>query len=508
MKKYIFILILFFMAVPAMAETFWVRPAKDGVYGNADGSSYDDAWEPQTIVCGTSTGQISAGDTVYFSGVCIYYEEPTGQSATDIDITQSGTSGSPIIFRGDASSVNAAYADGELWGNYILTGARVSWTNNVDDTYKTAIQASFDSADGYFVFENLGSGWEQMEKVTSISACIGTPGSYYSSDYKAASDIYFHCSDNGDPDGRVSLPIDGHTWDWNGNDYIQIIALDMYCMRFNGTNSFHDITVRGSSVNDKMKICYSPAGNNAFAFRDTSYNITLQYIDRAYGGCTYANELVRHGFVVLCPDAFYFGSQRLDPALVSDRMTNKFPELNSNDENEQQRAFNRFASTHETLTAKMIFTAGTTWPGILFQGDRASVNYMLTRPEVDPKRIGCMGLSIGGFRSAHLFGLDPRIKTAVVAGWMTTYGSLLFDDLLWHTWMIYVPGQHNFLDLPDVASLNAPNPLMVINCKKDNLFPMEGMQAAEKNLPVFTKKWVPQINSNAITTMYPTRSMS
>ena len=42
----------------------------------------------------------------------------------------------------------------------------------------------------------------------------------------------------------------------------------------------------------------------------------------------------------------------------------------------------------ETLTAKTIFISGTTWPGILFQDDRASVDYLLTRPEVDPDRIG------------------------------------------------------------------------------------------------------------------------
>ena len=212
------------------------------------------------------------------------------------------------------------------------------------------------------------------------------------------------------------------------------------------------------------------------------------HIGKAYGGRTYADELVRHGFVVLCPDAFYFGSQRLDPAKVSERMTLDFPGLGSDDENERIRTFNRFASSMETLTAKTIFTAGATWPGILFQGDRASVDYLLTRPEVDPARIGCMGLSIGGFRSAHLFGLDPRIKAGVVAGWMTTYSSLLFDDLLWHTWMIYVPGQYAFLDLPDVASLNAPNPLMVIDCLRDQLFPLEGMQAAEKKLAAIYAK--------------------
>ena len=36
--------------------------------------------------------------------------------------------------------------------------------------------------------------------------------------------------------------------------------------------------------------------------------ILKEFIDRAYDGRTYAEELVKRGFVVLCPDAFYFGS--------------------------------------------------------------------------------------------------------------------------------------------------------------------------------------------------------
>ena len=216
--------------------------------------------------------------------------------------------------------------------------------------------------------------------------------------------------------------------------------------------------------------------------------VLKKHIDQSYGGRTYAEVLVRRGFVVLCPDAFYFGSQRIDPDMVSSRFIDQYQGINSEDENESIQAFNMLARNHETLTAKMIFTSGTTWPGILFHGDRRSVDYLLTRSEVDPNQIGCIGLSIGGFRSAHLFGLDPRIKAGVVAGWMTTYDSLLFDHLRFHTWMIYIPGQYEFLDLPDVASLNAPNPLMIINCKKDALFTLDGMRAAEKKLATIYKK--------------------
>jgi len=217
--------------------------------------------------------------------------------------------------------------------------------------------------------------------------------------------------------------------------------------------------------------------------------ILTRFIERSYGGRTYADELARRGFVVLVPDGFYFGSQRIDAGEVSERFGRELRESESEaSEDDSIHRFNRFASSHETLVAKTIFTSGATWPGILFQGDRASVDYLLTRPEVDGDRIGCIGLSIGGFRSAHLAGLDPRIKASVVAGWMTSYGSLLKNHLRSHTWMIYVPGQLQYLDLPDVASLNAPRPLMVINCLQDRLFTLEGMRDAETKLATIYDK--------------------
>lgn len=50
---------------------------------------------------------------------------------------------------------------------------------------------------------------------------------------------------------------------------------------------------------------------------------------------------------------------------------------------------------------------------------------LLTRPEVDPKRIGCVGLSVGGLRACHLAALDERIKAAVVVGWMASFPAQL-----------------------------------------------------------------------------------
>jgi dienelactone hydrolase len=200
-----------------------------------------------------------------------------------------------------------------------------------------------------------------------------------------------------------------------------------------------------------------------------------------YGGRTVADELARQGYVVFVPDAFYFGSQRLDVSQIPESFTRELAGLEDGSD-AWIRAYNGIASKHESLVAKSIFSAGMTWPGIMLQGDIASLDYLLTRPEVDAKRVGCIGLSIGGYRSALLFAMDRRIKAGVVAGWMTTFHSLLFDHLHSHTWMLYVPRQQEFFDLPDLVTFNAPNPLMVIDCKRDSLFTMDGMQAAESKI--------------------------
>lgn len=58
--------------------------------------------------------------------------------------------------------------------------------------------------------------------------------------------------------------------------------------------------------------------------------------------------------------------------------------------------------------------------------------------------------------------------------------------------MIYVPRQLEYLDLPDVVTLGAPKPLMIINCKKDQLYTMEAMEAsAGKIVRVYEKFGAP-----------------
>jgi hypothetical protein len=55
-------------------------------------------------------------------------------------------------------------------------------------------------------------------------------------------------------------------------------------------------------------------------------------------------------------------------------------------------------------------------------------------------------------------------------------------NLSTHSWVHYVPGLTRYLDLPDVASLHAPKPLLVQQCSQDRLFPPAGMRGAVRKI--------------------------
>ncbi|MFD0710975.1 dienelactone hydrolase family protein [Paenibacillus sp. GCM10027626] len=226
-------------------------------------------------------------------------------------------------------------------------------------------------------------------------------------------------------------------------------------------------------------------GREKIIAQEEESDILKNFKKTYYGGRSWANEMVRKGYIVLSIDGFYFGSRKLDINHLTDETLESCPyKLNglAPGTEEYIHTYNKMCGYFEALLVKHIFISGTTWPGILFHDDRACVDYLYTRKEVDIKRIGCCGLSIGGFRAAHLAALDSRISCTVVAGWMTSYHSLQWNRLRDHTYMIYIPNLTASLDLPDVVSLAAPNPLFIQQCSKDHLFHLDGMYEANSQI--------------------------
>lgn len=196
------------------------------------------------------------------------------------------------------------------------------------------------------------------------------------------------------------------------------------------------------------------------------------YKRRYYGGRSLADELARRGYVVLVIDSFYFGERRLitesEAAVPPDSISDA-----------DIRTLNRRNADLEELVARALLAAGVTWMGITLWDDRRSLDYLASRPEVDPGRLACVGFSGGGYRALFLAALDERLKAAVDVSWMTLLGPCLGRDprgALGHS--LLVPGLYHYLDVPDVALTVAPRALLCISGTADPLFPPEAVKEA------------------------------
>lgn len=200
-----------------------------------------------------------------------------------------------------------------------------------------------------------------------------------------------------------------------------------------------------------------------------------EYHAKNYDGRPTATELVRRGYVVISIDAFMFGERRY----MADA-DHKYGWDRAKYTMDAVRHLNQQCRGKETTLAKSMAFAGATWPGVVFWDDIRTVDYLTSRPEVDAARIGCVGISMGGYRSIYLSALDDRIRAGVVVGFMSSVRPMLKAHIDTHSWVHFLPGLHRHLDLPDVSVMAAPRALMVQQCRKDRLFPPEGMEQAVK----------------------------
>jgi dienelactone hydrolase len=234
-------------------------------------------------------------------------------------------------------------------------------------------------------------------------------------------------------------------------------------------------------------------GNKYFGWRKIAqisgdvHPIMREHRDEDYGGVSWANELAKRGYAVLVHDTFAFASRRVRVADVPEVLRGDLKEAQPESVDEI-RAYNRFASDHEHIMAKSLFCAGTTWPGVFVAEDRRALDYLCSRPDVDPARVGCGGLSGGGLRTVYLGGTDDRIACACCVGMMTTWRDYLLHKVHTHTWMIYIPGLPLDLDYPEVLALRVPRPVLVQFDEEDPLFTLPEMRRADGMLTrIFAK---------------------
>ena len=175
-----------------------------------------------------------------------------------------------------------------------------------------------------------------------------------------------------------------------------------------------------------------------------------QLYDNQYVG----DYLAKHGYVVFSADAPMWGERGRKEGV--DR--NKYD-----------------------LIAGNMMMLGRDLSAFMTYDDIASTEFLASLPMVDAKRIGCVGCSMGAYRSWMLSALSDRIKAGASICWMITTDAQLtrrFGRKENGGFANCIPGLRQYLDYPHIASLACPKPMLFINGTKDKLFPVPGLKDA------------------------------
>ena len=184
----------------------------------------------------------------------------------------------------------------------------------------------------------------------------------------------------------------------------------------------------------------------------------IGHTDIAYRSPFYQHlilNLVRKNFIVLA----------MDPIGQGERLQYFDPQLG--------RSLIGGATAEHSYVGKQCFLAGDsaanyfTWDGI------RAIDYLQSRPEVDPERIAVTGISGGGTQTSYISAMDERVKVAApanyICGLRRLYESIGPQD-----------GEQNFnagvlngLDHADLLEVRAPRPTLMLVTTRD-FFSIQG----------------------------------
>ena len=173
-----------------------------------------------------------------------------------------------------------------------------------------------------------------------------------------------------------------------------------------------------------------------------------------YEGQYFGDYLAQHGFVVFATDAPMWGERGQKEGPRRDK--------------------------YDMIAGNMMMY-GIDLSAYMTYDDIRATDYLASLPEVDPKRIGCTGWSMGAYRTWMLSALSDRIKAGAAVCWMVTTDEQLsfrYKRTENGGFANCLPGLRRWLDYPHIASIACPKPMLFINGSQDKLFPVAGAQKA------------------------------
>ncbi|MFB3788932.1 MAG: dienelactone hydrolase family protein [bacterium] len=203
-----------------------------------------------------------------------------------------------------------------------------------------------------------------------------------------------------------------------------------------------------------------------------------QWVDQYYGGRFFGDELAKRGYVVFAMDALFWGDRgRLEGVQY-----------------EAQQAL-----------AANLLQLGMSWAGTIVWDDIRSAELVAGLPEVDPARVGAMGLSMGGHRTWNLAAATDRVLAGAAICWLGDTATLMKpgnnQTKGYSAFSMIHPGLRNELDYPDVASIACPKPMLFYNGDQDALFPVAGVREAYRKMRMVWQSQ--QADDRLVTKIWP-----
>ena len=171
----------------------------------------------------------------------------------------------------------------------------------------------------------------------------------------------------------------------------------------------------------------------------------------------FAVELVRQGMIVVVPELIGFGDMRL-----------------------KMHASTPLKDSSCYIMSTRLLMYGLNMAGLRVYQCMRVLDYMQRREDIDPQRMGCMGISGGGLVASFLSALDGRVKAAVVSGYISMFHDSVMSIM--HCVDNFPQDILKAGELPDIAALIAPRPLLVEAGTKDSIFPIASVRTALERL--------------------------
>jgi cephalosporin-C deacetylase-like acetyl esterase len=130
---------------------------------------------------------------------------------------------------------------------------------------------------------------------------------------------------------------------------------------------------------------------------------------------------------------------------------------------------------------------GLSQEGLMAWESIRAIDYLVSRPEVDPERVGMTGASGGGLNTFYTGAVDERIQVSVPVCYITKFYSMMAAerDRNWEDGVDLcnqVPGVMAYAEMSDICGLFAPKPLCIIAGVRDWMFPIQGVREVYQDI--------------------------